>query len=155
VSKQQAVQRVARAAADFGDAADAVDRAAAEWLGINRTDLRVLAAVRLGGRVSAGALAGAVDLSPGATTEAVQRLVARGLLTRDVDPGDRRRAVITLLPEAEDALEALYGPVRDEGRVLLERYTADELALVADFLDRGRRLQLDAADRIRARRPDR
>ncbi len=146
---------MARAAADFGDAADAVDRAAAEWLGINRTDLRVLAAVRLGGRVSAGALAGAVDLSPGATTEAVQRLVARGLLTRDVDPGDRRRAVITLLPEAEDALEALYGPVRDEGRVLLERYTADELALVADFLDRGRRLQLDAADRIRARRPDR
>ncbi len=146
---------MARAAADFGDAADAVDRAAAEWLGVHRTDLRVLAAVRLAGRVSAGALAAAVDLSPAATTEAVQRLVARGLLTRDVDPGDRRRAVITLLPAAEDALEALYGPVRDEGRVLLERYTADELALVADFLDRGRRLQLDAADRIRARRPDR
>ncbi len=146
---------MARAAADFGDAADAVDRAAAEWLGVHRTDLRVLAAVRLAGRVSAGALAAAVDLSPAATTEAVQRLVARGLLARDVDPDDRRRALIALRPAAERALEALYGPVRDEGRGLLDRYTTDELVLIADFLDRGRRLQLDAAERIRTRPPER
>ncbi|QJY50246.1 MarR family winged helix-turn-helix transcriptional regulator [Pseudonocardia broussonetiae] len=149
MSKQSSVVQVARAAADFGDAADAVDRAAAEHLGVNRTDLRILAAVRLGGPVSAGALAGAVDLSPPATTEAVQRLVARGLLTRDVDPDDRRRALIALVPATRNALDRLYGPVRAEGHALLGRYSEDELALLADFLDRGRRLQLDAAERIR------
>lgn len=140
---------MARAAADFGDANDAVDRAAAEHLGVHRTDLRILATVLLDGPLSAGALAGAVDLSPPATTEAVQRLVARGLLTRDVDPADRRRALIALVPATRDALEGLYGPVRAEGHALLHRYTEAELAVLADFLDRGRRLQLDAAERIR------
>jgi DNA-binding MarR family transcriptional regulator len=149
VSKQSSLQRVARAAADFGEARDAVDAAAAERLRVNRTDLRILAAARLAGPVSAGALAGAVELSPAATTEAVQRLVARGLLTREVDPADRRRAVIALVPATERAIERLYGPVRDGGHALLERYTEAELDLIADFLDRGRRLQLDNAERIR------
>ena len=45
------VVRVAWAAADFGDAADAVDRAAAEHPGVNGTDPRILAAVRLSGPV--------------------------------------------------------------------------------------------------------
>jgi DNA-binding MarR family transcriptional regulator len=71
MSKQSAIERATRAAADFGDAADAVRQAAATRLGLNRTDFRILINLRSGEPVSAGALAADAGLSPAATTEAV------------------------------------------------------------------------------------
>ena len=155
MSKQSVVERAARAAADFGDAADAVRQAAATRLGLNRTDFRILAGLRSGEPVSAGALAAAAGLSPAATTEAVQRLVARGLLVRDTDPKDRRRAVITITPEAAAELVSLFGPISDDGHALLRGYTTAELELLIGFLEIGRRLQLAGAERIRTGRPAR
>ena len=143
------MERTAQAAREFGDANDAVDQAAADHLGINRTDYRIVAVTHIAGPLSAGRLAEAVDLSPAATTEAVQRLVAKGLLTRDVDPDDRRRAVIARVPAVGEALDAFYEPVRDGGFALLRRYTVAELALIRGFLDHGRALQLAVAERIR------
>lgn len=143
------MERTARAAREFGDANDAVDQAAADHFGINRTDYRIVAATHIVGPLSAGRLAEAVDLSPAATTEAVQRLVAKGLLTRDTDPADRRRAVIARVPAVGEALDAFYAPVRDGGFALLRRYTVAELELINGFLERGRALQLAVAERIR------
>lgn len=140
--------RTGKAAADFGDAADAVDSAASIVLGINRTDFRILSALQLHGPMSAGALGEFVALSPAATTEAVQRLAARGRVSREVDPTDRRRAVIALDPATRDELNAMYGGVRDAGHALLDRYTDAELTVIADFLDRGREMQLRQAERI-------
>lgn len=149
MSKQSAVERAARAAAEFGDAADAVDEAAAHVFGVNRTDLRILGTV-LDGPLTAGQVAAAVHLSPAAATTAIQRLAARGHLTREPDPGDRRRAVVALTASARELAERIYGPVGDGGVALLRRWTAAELELIADFLERGRALQLAEADRIRA-----
>ena len=151
MSKQSAVERAARAAADFGDAADAVRQAAAAALGLNRTDFRILAGLRDGMPVSAGELAAAAGLSPAAATEAVQRLAARGLLTRGRAPADRRRAVITISPDAAAELAALFRVVSDDGHALLSRYTRAELDLITTFLERGRQLQLTGAERIRMR----
>jgi DNA-binding MarR family transcriptional regulator len=148
VSKQSAVERTARAAEEFGDAADAVDEAAAQVLGVNRTDLRLLGAVRQG-PLTAGQVAEAVHLSPAAATTAIQRLVVRGYLTREPDPDDRRRAVVALTPSARELAERIYGPVGEAGVAMLHRWTAAELELIADFLERGRALQLAEAERIR------
>ncbi len=153
MSKQSAVERVARAAAAFGDATDAVDQAAAAALGVNRTDLRILGVVHLNGPQSAGRLADAVGVSPAALTEAVQRLVHRGLLARGTDSADRRRAVITVGPVGHGLVERLYGPVREAGFRLLDRYTSTELEIIADFLVRGRALQFAEAERIRSAQP--
>jgi DNA-binding MarR family transcriptional regulator len=149
VSKQLAVERAARAAAEFGDAADAVDEAAALVFGVNRTDLRLLGAV-LQGPLTAGQVAEAVRLSPAAATTAIQRLVARGHLTRDPDPDDRRRAVVALTASARELAERIYGPVGEAGVSAMRSWSAAELELIADFLERGRALQLAQADRIRA-----
>jgi DNA-binding MarR family transcriptional regulator len=149
VSKQSAVERVARAASEFGAAADAVDAAAAAVFGVNRTDLRILGTV-LDGPLTAGQVAAAVHLSPAAATTAIQRLVARGHLTREPDPDDRRRAVVTLTAPARELAERIYGPVGEAGIAALRRWNAAELALIADFLERGRALQLEQAERIRA-----
>jgi DNA-binding MarR family transcriptional regulator len=148
VSKQLAVERAARAAAEFGDAADAVDAAAAVVFGVNHTDLRLLGAVRHG-PLTAGQVAEAVHLSPAAATTAIQRLVARGHLTREPDPADRRRAVVGLTDSARRLAEQIYGPVGEAGVAALQRWTAQELELIADFLERGRALQLAEAARIR------
>ncbi|MGI5128876.1 MarR family winged helix-turn-helix transcriptional regulator [Pseudonocardia sp. CA-107938] len=148
--KQSVVERAAHAAAAYGDAADAVDQAVADVIGVNRTDLRILGVIYQQGPTSAGTLAAAVGLSPAATTEAVQRLVARELLARDTDPADRRRAVITIGAAGVGLAERFYGPVGDAGMALLQRYTDAELTTIADFLERGRELQLAQASRIRA-----
>jgi DNA-binding MarR family transcriptional regulator len=149
VPKQSAVERAAVAAAAYGDAADAVDQAVADTIRVNRTDLRILGVIYQHGPLSAGRLAAAVGLSPAATTEAVQRLVARELLARDTDPADRRRAVITVGAAGAGLAERFYGPVGEAAQALLERYTDAELGVIADFLERGRDLQLAEARRIR------
>lgn len=141
--------RAAAAAAAYGDAADAVDQAVADAIRVNRTDLRIMGVIYQEGPTSAGKLAAAVGLSPAATTEAVQRLVARELLARGTDPADRRRAVIAVGAAGEGLAERFYGPVGNAGQALLERYTDAELAVIADFMERGRELQLAEARRIR------
>lgn len=148
MSKQSAVERAARAAERFGSATDAVDAAAADLLGINRTDLRILGVVAEGA-LTAGRVADAVGLSPAAATTAIQRLVARGHLTREPDPDDRRRAVIALTPSARRRAAEIYGPVGEAGVAELQRFSAAELEVISDFLERGRAFQLAQAERIR------
>ncbi len=144
---------VGRAAADFGAAADEVDAAAAGVLGVNRTDLRILGLVGDAGALAAGELAVAAGLSPAATTAAIQRLVAAGHLSREVDPADRRRAVVTVTPATAGVLDRLYTPIGVAGRAELARYSPAELAVIADFLRRGVRLQRAEAARIRSAAP--
>jgi DNA-binding MarR family transcriptional regulator len=154
VSKQTARQRltdrVARAAADFGAASDAVDTAAAEAFRVNRTDLRILGLVQRHGRLTAGALAAAAGLSAAATTTAIQRLVAAGYLTRATDESDRRRVVLALTDDAHRLSERVYGPIAQAGRAELARFTDAELALIGRFLERGVAMQLAESERIRA-----
>ena len=146
---KQLREEAARAAADFGAAADVVDEAAAATLGVNRTDLRILGLIHAAGALSATALAGAAKLSPAATTTAIHRLGAAGYVTRSVDEGDRRRAVVALTPEAEKLFARVYDPVGRAGQRILTGYSAEELALITGFLRRGIDMQLAEADRIR------
>ncbi|MEV6305711.1 MarR family transcriptional regulator [Actinoplanes sp. NPDC051861] len=143
-------QSAADAAAEFGAAADEVDDAAAGLLGVNRTDLRILGLVSAAGAMTAGVLAVRARLSPAATTAAIQRLAAAGHLRRDVDPADRRRAVVRVTAEASAMLDLAYGPIAEAGHRLLTAYSPAELTLIVDFLRVGRRMQLDQAARIRA-----
>ena len=142
-------EETARAAADFGDANGVVDTAAAAVLGVNRTDLRILGLLLAEGAMAAGPLAAAAGLSPAATSTAIQRLVTAGHLTRATDPADRRRAVVQLTASAAAALERIYAPIHRAGLREMARYSAEELTVIADFLTRGRRMQLDQAERVR------
>ncbi len=144
---------MARAAADFGAAADDVDAATAVALGVNRTDLRLLGLVHRAGSLSAGALASAAGLSPAATTTAVQRLVAAGHLLREIDPADRRRTVLTVTDSAAASIALAYGPVADDGRRELAGYQSAELAVIERFLRAGIDLQRRHAARIRTLAP--
>jgi hypothetical protein len=58
--------------------------------------------------------------------------------------------VVALTPSARELAERVYGPVGEAGMAAFQRWTAAELELIADFLERGRALQLTEAARIRA-----
>src|SRR6266545_3110812 len=102
MSKQQGIDdlisAVMQAVAAFQDAADQVDEAAARRLGLNRTDLRCLGILTRFGPTSAGQLAFAAGLSPGAATTAVDRLVRAGYAQRVHDEQDRRRVTVQATP---------------------------------------------------------
>ena len=148
--RQDLIDEVARAVAEFQSATDLVDEAASARLGINRTDQRCLGVLYLHGPLSAGRLAQAGALSPGAMTTALDRLERAGYVRRVRHPGDRRSVLVEMPPQAAALIDELYGPIGDAGRASLARYSDQELALLRDFLRAGRALQAEQATRIRS-----
>src|SRR5262249_61204029 len=72
--QEELIGAVMRAVAAFQDSTDRVDEAAAQRLGLNRTDLRCLGVLCRAGATTAGQLAAAARLSPGATPTPGHRL---------------------------------------------------------------------------------
>jgi DNA-binding MarR family transcriptional regulator len=141
---------VSREVAELQAATDQVDDAVAQRLGINRTDLRCLGLLFARGPLSAGQLAAASGLSPGAATTALDRLERAGYALRTRGAQDRRSVSVELTALARQRIEDLYGSVGTEGRQLLERYTDDELRFLSAFLRDGRALQVKHAALLRA-----
>jgi DNA-binding MarR family transcriptional regulator len=128
---------------------DALDQAASEWFGINRTDLRCMDVVLQRGRLSAGELATAAGLSPGAVTAALDRLERAGYAVRVRDTADRRRVLVEPTESAIDGAEQVYGPLREAGSSVIERFSRPQLAAIADFLERAADMQLSRATQLR------
>jgi len=148
--RETLIAEVARAVALFQSATDLVDEAAAQCLGINRTDLRCLGLLHAHGPMNAGRLGAAAGLSPAATTAAIDRLERAGHTRRVRSAEDRRGVLVELTHEASARLEEIYGPVGCTGMELLARYSDAELHLLHTFLADGYHLQVDQAARIRA-----
>jgi DNA-binding MarR family transcriptional regulator len=151
-SRKQLIDEVSEAIAEFQSAADLVDEAACKRLGVNRTDLRCLGLLFVRGLMSAGQLAEAGGLSPGAMTTALDRLERAGYARRVRDPEDRRGVLIDITEEARRLIEEIYGPIGRAGIARLERYTDDQLMLLRDFLREGRALQTEYASALRMER---
>src|SRR6266511_3008142 len=152
-SRDDLVGQIGRDITEFQEATNAVDDAASQVFGLNRTDLRCMGLLFTRGPLTAGQLAEATDLSPGAMTTVLDRLERAGLAHRLADPDDRRRVLVDITPDARDQGERLYGPMRDEGVARLLRYSDQELRLIRDFVRAGIELQERHAARIRALAP--
>lgn len=119
----------------FQTAVDAFDEAAAERLGLNRTDLRCLDILGAAGRVTAGQLAEQMRLTTGAITIMLDRLEQHGLAQRTRDDQDRRRVYVELTPAAQERIAAIYDDlILDDAIRRASRYTIDELSTVVRFL---------------------
>lgn len=93
----------------LGNVLDRFDDAAARRLGVHRSDLRALHLLE-NGPVTAGAISAHLELRSGSVSALIVRLVKADLVTRTVDPDDRRAVRIELRPEAWQRLAAVYGP---------------------------------------------
>ncbi len=149
-ARSPGIDRVVRAALALGSSSDTVTDAAARTLGLNRTDMRLVAIIRARRRLTAGQLAAAADLSPAATSTAIRRLLTSGYVDRVDDPHDARRSWITLTPTGYAALDEVYAGMIDEGRHHLSSYTPADLELVESFLVEVRRIQLERSRQLLA-----
>jgi DNA-binding MarR family transcriptional regulator len=97
----------------------------------------------------AGRLGAASNLSPGATTAAIDRLERAGYVRRARPGTDRRAVLIEMTPLADERLREVYGPVGRAGLAYLGRFTDAELRFLRDFLVDGYHLQVEHARRLR------
>ena len=115
-------------------AASEYDEGLAKKLKLSRTDMRCLDLVGRHGPLTAGQLAVESGLTTGAVTFILDRLEEAGMVARRRDTEDRRRVWVEIVPEAEERLQGLQQPVAEEMRQVAQRFKADELAVVRDFM---------------------
>jgi DNA-binding MarR family transcriptional regulator len=132
------------------------DATAARVLGVNQTDLRCLE-ILLGQRTALPSQLGEqLGLTSGSVTTMLDRLEQQGYLTRAPDPDDRRKVIVRATPKATQKVWVeLYEPLVAEGFEGVAHYTATELAVISDYLRRGRQLHQRHITRVRAMPPAR
>ncbi len=88
--------------------------------GMETWEFDVLATLRRNDRpLTAKELAAGLMIGPAALTNRLDRLVARGLVTRETVPGDRRSLHISLTDEGRDLVDGLVeGHVRNLRKML-------------------------------------
>ncbi len=142
------IAQVAQAIREYGSANDAMDAAAAERLGVNRTDLAVIDLLDRRGPLTAGGIAGATGLTTGAITAVLDRLEKMGYARRLPHPADRRRVVVEQTPKVRKLSEEIYGPLAEMGYKEMSRYTDKELELLRDVMLRARDLLVSRARQV-------
>jgi DNA-binding MarR family transcriptional regulator len=144
-------ERLIAASRRFQQGTDMVDQVLCELLGINRTDARCLDMLQIDGRMTAGELAKAAGLSPGAATTAIDRLEEAGYARRIPDPVDRRRVYVEATELSHERAAELMGPMGPRGAERLRDFTPKELEAAARFLEAGAEIQREHAAWLRQR----
>ena len=112
-------------------------QAAADKIGINATDLNCLNILSFSGHMTAGELARATGLTTASITGVIDRLEEAGFVSRERDPHDRRRVVVTItLDRAMRDVASVFLPLLRDWREMAARYSDDELRLIVDFYGR-------------------
>ncbi len=107
--------------------------AIARHAGLRPADLEVLGVIEQHGPLTAGRLGEATGLSPAAVTGLIDRLEGAGVAERRRDAADRRRVLVAVSAGAAPVAD-LYRDLEHDTRARLERYSADELAVISRFL---------------------
>ncbi|QSB06694.1 MarR family winged helix-turn-helix transcriptional regulator [Natronoglycomyces albus] len=114
--------------------------------GLQFSEFDILATLRRSGppyRLTGAKLMESTMVTSGAITHRVDRLLAKGLVTREDDPSNRRFVLITLTDEGKDIVEeSLNAHLRNEER-LLASLDHNQRQQLADLL---RRLLIDWGD---------
>lgn len=111
--------------------------AIAQRMGLDPTAYKALFALRRLGSLSAGEMSVETGLTPAAVTDLIDRLVSKGFVTRQADTKDRRRILVSLCEEAILGVRPGFGIPNPSLVALADRYDADQLALIAEFLRRN------------------
>lgn len=107
--------------------------------GLQPGEFDILATLRRAGaphRLSAGALADSSMVTSGAITNRIDRLVAKGYVTRETDPENRRSVLITLTDAGRELVDDVAGAHLENERRLLEPLTAAQQEQLAGLLRR-------------------
>jgi DNA-binding transcriptional ArsR family regulator len=142
-SRTELLAQLRRVGLEHGDATVRFHSALAAQAGLHPTDYKAVTALDRLGPMSAGELGAHIGLAPASVTNLIERLAAKGLLRREPDPLDRRRALLHAdLTELVD--HDVFASWQRTSTQSWERYSETELAVILDFL-------ADTAQRLRTR----
>jgi len=118
----------------------------AQSMGLDPTAYKTLFVLSRLGPLSAGEIAKETGLATASVTDLIDRLVAKGYVSRGPHPTDRRRIVVALIEASVMDARRGFGRPNPSLALLCARYDAGELELIADFLRRNaQRLRDDLA----------
>ena len=139
-----------RALRTFTNDTEAYVAAAGQEHTLHRTDLAARAVVMdqsdQGHLVTPGILSAALHLSAPATSAMLDRLERVGHVVRTMHPTDRRSVVVVMTDHARTVGQTMFGRLAAHLTPVLADYTDEQLALVADFLERACQATRDATE---------
>jgi len=134
---------------------DHLDEVAARHYGLNRTDMRALEIVSREGPLAPTELASRLGFTTGGITTVIDRLERAGYVTRRPQGSDRRRLVIDVTDATRQKDSQVFSGLGRVTRRALATYSADDLGVIGDFLDRMREVTAAFTDSLsRAVPPD-
>lgn len=126
------------------------NQAVADHLGLHPTDLQCLNLLGLeAGPVTTGRVAELTGLTTGSATRLVDRLERAGYVTRARDTADRRRVLVTTVPERMAGFGAVWERLNGGWAALFEAYDDDEVAFLIAHMRRTAELSAAQVERLR------
>jgi DNA-binding MarR family transcriptional regulator len=124
-------------------------------LGLTAVERKCLDVLDRCGPMTAGAISENTGLTTGAVTGLIDRLRGRGFVSREADPKDGRRVLVSLLPHpaSEELRASVFGPLGADMQALTDTYTPEQLATIADFLQRTTDVLVENTSRVGAMQP--
>lgn len=150
LSHPEAAERAMQAGRRLGAAAVLFHHAVAGHMGLTLIEEKSLDFVIRLGPLTAGELAGHTGLAPSSVTALIDRLERKGFVTRQPDPDDARRVRVAAVSERQAEFYPLFTRFVADLDLLNARYSAAELSVIADFLDRAAEVQQAAAAALSA-----
>jgi DNA-binding MarR family transcriptional regulator len=96
--------------------------------------LRTMACLQAHAGISLTELAEHLGFLPSSASKVVDQLLTRDLLTRQIDPSDRRRAILTLTPAGLAALDETRSAIQAFIGKQLAQLSPDKLSTISDAM---------------------
>jgi DNA-binding MarR family transcriptional regulator len=118
----------------LGGVARAAD---SDWLALDvgMGQFKAMVVLKEQGRQCVGGLARALNISEPSASLLVDKLVIRGLASRDTDPGDRRRTLVALTEEGDQLMTRLHRSREDKFVGWLSQVAEDDLQVLLQGLE--------------------
>jgi DNA-binding MarR family transcriptional regulator len=149
MDRSDGVEKVVRALRRVNFQGSIFGQSVAIRLGLSESDIDALELLIDTGAATAGRLAEGMGLTTGAITRVIDRLEQAGYVRRTSDPADRRRVVVEVVPERVATVQSLLESLERASAEEVDRYSAEQLALIGEFLSRMADLTQTEAARLR------
>ncbi|MGW8764635.1 MarR family winged helix-turn-helix transcriptional regulator [Streptomyces sp. NPDC055815] len=126
------------------------NQAVADHLALHPTDVQCLNLLSLEeGPVTTGRVAELTGLTTGSATRLVDRLERSGYVTRERSTEDRRRVLVSLVPERMAELGTLWRKLNSTWGTMFDAYSDAELALLIAHMRRTVEVSTAQIERLR------
>lgn len=130
--------RIEEHLARYGSEAGRVIEVFAKTHAMHHTDLRALVVImnadRQGTPATPGDLRRELDLTSGAVTGTVDRLVLAGHVSREPDRHDRRQVRLRRAAPGQALARQFFAPLGQMGAAVMDRFDVDQLRVIEEFM---------------------